>query len=138
MKTKITILGVLILGFLAAFFYVLLANPYKTEKIKILDCESTYRDYYFDDWSLRDYYIKPRATTSFGKQFAEKEVGICLYDNYFKTLNSKYKTELLKLFKNDKEIIITEKNFEIEEDFKNRTGLNIPKHPIEFNQYYLE
>jgi hypothetical protein len=139
MRNKIiVILGILLLSCLIAFFYVLLNNPYKTEKIKVLDCQFTYNDYYFDNWSLRDSFVKPRMTTAFGKQFAEKEVGICLYDNYFKTFNSKYKTELLKLFKNNKEIIITEKNFEIEEDFKNRTGINKPKYPIEFNQYYLE
>ncbi|WBV56918.1 hypothetical protein PFY10_00495 [Chryseobacterium daecheongense] len=139
MKNKrILIVGVCIVVFLTAFFYALFENPYKTVTIKVLDCEYTYRDYYFDDWKLRDSYIKPQPTTAFGKQFAEKEIGMCLYGKYFQTLHSQYKIELLKLFKNSEEVMITEKNFVIDKEFKNKTGLNKPKDSIDFNQYYLE
>ncbi|MFP7658062.1 hypothetical protein [Chryseobacterium proteolyticum] len=42
------------------------------------------------------------------------------------------------MFKNSEEVVITEKNFVIDKEFKNKTGLNKPKDSIDFNQYYLE
>lgn len=135
---KILISGAVILLFLAGFFYVLFANPYQTKSLKVIDCESTYNDYYFNNWSLRDMIVKPQPTTEFSRQFARKEVGMCLYEKYFKTLNPKYKIELLKMFKNDKEVIINEQSFEINQEIKTKSGLNQPKNPVDFNQYYLE
>ena len=135
---KLLILGILIILFIISFFYVLYENPYRTEKIKVLDCESTYRNYYFNNWSLRDMVIKPQSTTEFEMQFAKKEVGRCLYEKYFETLNPKYKTELLKLFMYSKEVKISEQNFEIDEKTKKESGLLKPKMSIDFNQYYLE
>jgi hypothetical protein len=135
---KILIVGTIILFLLVGFFYALFVNPYQTKSLKILDCESTYNDYYFNKWSLRDMIVKPQPSTEFSRQFAQKEVGMCLYEKYFKILDPKYKTELLKLFKNSNEVIINAQSFEINEEIKAKSGLNQPKNPVDFNQYYLE
>ncbi len=135
---KILIFGTIILFFLIGFFYVLFENPSQTKSIKVIDCEYSYEDYYFNNLRLRDMVIKPQSTTEFSRQFAKKEVGMCLYEKYFKTLDTKYKTELLKLFKADKEVLINEQNFEIDQEIKTKNDLNQPKNPVDFNHYYLE
>ncbi|MFC3161237.1 hypothetical protein SAMN05443633_101308 [Chryseobacterium arachidis] len=103
-----------------------------------MDCETTYQDYYFNNWSLRNWVIKPQPTTEFSRQFAKKEVGQCLYEKYFISLDPRYRTELLKLFKDNHEIKISVKNFEINTEFKEKTGRNTPSNPVYFDPNYLE